>query len=99
MASTDSAGQNAQKKQAQRDSSDKQHAADILPSFGSNGAGRIGRYQIIKTLGEGSFGKVKCKFQFPLGRPYSNLFYSGISFGDTRARGAENYQQKDSCKV
>ena len=35
-------------------------AADIMPSFGNNGAGRIGRYQIIKTLGEGSFGKVKC---------------------------------------
>lgn len=36
--------------------------ADVMPTFGNNGAGRIGRYQIIKTLGEGSFGKVKCKY-------------------------------------
>lgn len=39
-----------------------EHAADIMPSFSNNSAGRIGRYQIIKTLGEGSFGKVKCKY-------------------------------------
>ncbi|ANB11823.1 AMP-activated serine/threonine-protein kinase catalytic subunit SNF1 [Sugiyamaella lignohabitans] len=38
--------------------------ADVMPSFGHEGgsAGRIGRYQIIKTLGEGSFGKVKLAY-------------------------------------
>lgn len=37
---------------------------DIMPSLttSTNGAGRIGRYQIIKTLGEGSFGKVKLAY-------------------------------------
>lgn len=34
---------------------------DLMPVPGSS-QGRIGRYQIIKTLGEGSFGKVKRKF-------------------------------------
>lgn len=43
-------------------SSNATGSADIMPSFGSNGAGRIGRYQIIKTLGEGSFGKVKLAY-------------------------------------
>lgn len=35
-----------------------------MPSFSgsTNGVGRIGRYQIIKTLGEGSFGKVKLAY-------------------------------------
>lgn len=44
------------------DQQSQQLASDIMPSFGNNGAGRIGRYQIIKTLGEGSFGKVKCMY-------------------------------------
>lgn len=35
-----------------------------MPSLtgSTNGTGRIGRYQIIKTLGEGSFGKVKLAY-------------------------------------
>lgn len=32
------------------------------PSFSGSESGRIGRYQIIKTLGEGSFGKVKLAY-------------------------------------
>lgn len=45
---------------------------DVMPDFGGSGGpnpsghshvgGRIGRYQIIKTLGEGSFGKVKLAY-------------------------------------
>ena len=50
----------------------QQNDADILPSFGTNSAGRIGRYQIIKTLGEGSFGKVKCIYH--MFRSSSRLF-------------------------
>jgi carbon catabolite-derepressing protein kinase len=37
-------------------------SADIMPALGGSQAGRIGRYQIIKTLGEGSFGKVKLAY-------------------------------------
>lgn len=36
--------------------------ADVMPDLGGSNAGRIGRYQIIKTLGEGSFGKVKLAY-------------------------------------
>lgn len=35
---------------------------DVMPSLGGSQGGRIGRYQIIKTLGEGSFGKVKLAY-------------------------------------
>lgn len=34
---------------------------DVMPAVGGS-RGRIGRYQIIKTLGEGSFGKVKLAY-------------------------------------
>jgi serine/threonine protein kinase len=34
---------------------------DLMPIPGGS-HGRIGRYQIIKTLGEGSFGKVKREY-------------------------------------
>jgi hypothetical protein len=48
-------------------------APDVMPSFGNGqNAGRIGRYQIIKTLGEGSFGKVKRMCLYCLVVPMSN---------------------------
>lgn len=50
--------------QSHHSSSHKHQQPDVMPSLTSstNGAGRIGRYQIIKTLGEGSFGKVKLAY-------------------------------------
>lgn len=39
------------------------NAAYVMPSVEGSHSGRIGRYQIIKTLGEGSFGKVKCEYK------------------------------------
>lgn len=36
--------------------------SDVLPTLEQTNAGRIGRYQIIKTLGEGSFGTVKLAY-------------------------------------
>ncbi|VVT53245.1 uncharacterized protein SAPINGB_P003476 [Magnusiomyces paraingens] len=49
--------------QSQQDSSHGRQP-DVMPSLtgSTTGAGRIGRYQIIKTLGEGSFGKVKLAY-------------------------------------
>lgn len=42
--------------------SEQNKHADVMPSLSASSAGRIGRYQIIKTLGEGSFGKVKLAY-------------------------------------